>query len=74
MFRTHSDQLSEHNRNGQFRLEGITRKMEEIGSQIQVDNKMKDTLVIIYRHFLPQMKKKLWPIYSKLINMLGPGQ
>ncbi|XP_023349359.1 angiopoietin-2 isoform X2 [Eurytemora carolleeae] len=39
--RTHSDQLSEHNRNGQFRLEGITRKMEEIGSQVQVlDNRM----------------------------------
>ena len=70
MFRTHSDQLSEHNRNGQFRLEGITRKMEEIGSQIQVDNKT----VLIYCHFLPQIKKKLWPIYSKLINMLGPGQ
>ncbi len=42
MFRTHSDQLSEHNRNGQFRLEGITRKMEEIGSQVQVDNKLRE--------------------------------
>jgi len=34
--RTHSDQLSEHQRTTQFRMEGINRKLEELGSQTQV--------------------------------------
>ena len=35
-FRTHSEQLSESNRDGLFRMEGIERKVTEIGLQVQV--------------------------------------
>lgn len=38
IFRTHTEQLSESNRDGQFRLEAIERKISEMGLQVQVQN------------------------------------
>ncbi len=38
-YRTHSEQLSESSRDGLFRMEGIERKVTEIGLQVQVTEK-----------------------------------